>query len=146
MRDAEMLVWAGDFNYRVEATYEDALEHIRNNDLDYLIERVCTASLLAAMSQYWTFVNLADGGSGGLAVRDACTAPPRSLLQTVEACKRSELLCRKAAKGPRGAGGAEGNVRLCSAVHYRCRHSHSCLELVLSQRGMETFAQVQLPA
>lgn len=40
MRDAEMLVWAGDFNYRIEATYEDALERIRNNELDYLIERV----------------------------------------------------------------------------------------------------------
>ncbi|KAL3132931.1 hypothetical protein ABBQ38_006845 [Trebouxia sp. C0009 RCD-2024] len=39
MRDAEMLVWAGDFNYRIEATYEDALERIRNNELDYLIER-----------------------------------------------------------------------------------------------------------
>ena len=42
MRDAEMLVWAGDFNYRIEATYEDALDHIRNNDLDYLIDRVST--------------------------------------------------------------------------------------------------------
>lgn len=40
MRDAEMLVWAGDFNYRIEANYEEALEHIRNNDLDYLIDRV----------------------------------------------------------------------------------------------------------
>lgn len=42
MRNAEMLVWAGDFNYRIEATYEDALDHIRCNDLEYLLERVCT--------------------------------------------------------------------------------------------------------
>ena len=40
MRDADMIVWAGDFNYRIEASYEDAIEHIRNNDLDYLIDRV----------------------------------------------------------------------------------------------------------
>ena len=45
MRDAEMLVWAGDFNYRIEASYEDAIEHIRNNDLDYLVDRVSTAPL-----------------------------------------------------------------------------------------------------
>ena len=45
MRDADMLVWAGDFNYRVEASYEDALEHVAHNDLDWLLERVksCTA-------------------------------------------------------------------------------------------------------
>ena len=50
MRDAEMLVWAGDFNYRIEATYEDAMDHIRNNDLDYLVERVGFQVLLAAPS------------------------------------------------------------------------------------------------
>ncbi len=40
MRDAEMLVWAGDFNYRIEATYEDAMDRIRGSDLEYLLERV----------------------------------------------------------------------------------------------------------
>ena len=40
MRDADMLVWAGDFNYRVEASYEDALDHVAQNDLDWLLERV----------------------------------------------------------------------------------------------------------
>lgn len=40
MRNAEMLVWAGDFNYRIDATYEDAIDHIRCNDLEYLLERV----------------------------------------------------------------------------------------------------------
>ncbi|KAL0054630.1 hypothetical protein WJX82_000216 [Trebouxia sp. C0006] len=39
MRNAEMLVWAGDFNYRIDATYEDAIDHIRCNDLEYLLER-----------------------------------------------------------------------------------------------------------
>ena len=41
MRNAEMLVWAGDFNYRIDVTYEDAIDHIRCNDLEYLLERVC---------------------------------------------------------------------------------------------------------
>ena len=40
MRDAEMLVWAGDFNYRIEASYEDALDHINLNELDWLLDRV----------------------------------------------------------------------------------------------------------
>lgn len=40
MRDAEMLVWAGDFNYRIEASYEDALDHIAQKELDWLLERV----------------------------------------------------------------------------------------------------------
>ena len=40
MRDAEMLVWAGDFNYRIEVGYEDAMQHIRGNDLEYLLDRV----------------------------------------------------------------------------------------------------------
>ena len=40
MRNAEMLVWAGDFNYRIESTYEDAMDRIRVNDLEYLLERV----------------------------------------------------------------------------------------------------------
>lgn len=46
MRNAEMLVWAGDFNYRIDATYEDAIDHIRCNDLEYLLERVRNLSLL----------------------------------------------------------------------------------------------------
>lgn len=49
MRDAEMLVWAGDFNYRIEAGYDEALEHIRNNDLDFLIDRVSPPALLPAL-------------------------------------------------------------------------------------------------
>lgn len=50
MRDAEMLVWAGDFNYRIEASYTDALHHIAQNELDWLLERVsiCTTSLFGA--------------------------------------------------------------------------------------------------
>ena len=47
MRDAEMLVWAGDFNYRIEASYDEALEHIRNNDLEYLIDRVSSPAPFA---------------------------------------------------------------------------------------------------
>ena len=46
MRNAEMLVWAGDFNYRIDATYEDAIDRIRCNDLEYLLERVCKLFLL----------------------------------------------------------------------------------------------------
>ncbi len=47
MRNAEMLVWAGDFNYRIDATYEDAIDHIRCNDLEYLLERVRNLSTCA---------------------------------------------------------------------------------------------------
>ena len=46
MRNAEMLVWAGDFNYRIDATYEDAIDRIRCNDLEYLLERVCNLFIL----------------------------------------------------------------------------------------------------
>ena len=57
MRDAEMLVWAGDFNYRIETDYDDALEHIRNNDLDYLIDRVSPpACLLPLTAKACTFL------------------------------------------------------------------------------------------
>lgn len=51
MRDAEMLVWAGDFNYRIEVGYDEALEHIRNNDLDFLIDRV-SPPLLPALKPF----------------------------------------------------------------------------------------------
>lgn len=51
MRDAEMLVWAGDFNYRIEVGYEEALEHIRNNDLDFLIDRVSPPALPSSPSE-----------------------------------------------------------------------------------------------
>ena len=50
MRNAEMLVWAGDFNYRIDATYEDAIDRIRCNDLEYLLERVC--NLLTSSFSY----------------------------------------------------------------------------------------------
>jgi len=49
MRNAEMLVWAGDFNYRIDATYEDAIDRIRCNDLEYLLERVCNLFLLCKL-------------------------------------------------------------------------------------------------
>jgi len=42
MRNAEMLVWAGDFNYRID--------RIRCNDLEYLLERVC--NLLTSSFSY----------------------------------------------------------------------------------------------
>lgn len=51
MRDAEMLVWAGDFNYRIEVGYDEALEHIRNNDLDFLIDRVSPPALPLSPSE-----------------------------------------------------------------------------------------------
>lgn len=34
-----MLVWAGDFNYRVEASYEEALARIEQNELEWLLEK-----------------------------------------------------------------------------------------------------------
>lgn len=75
MRDAEMLVWAGDFNYRIEATYEDALERIRNNELDYLIERVRPQTLPAAMRQHCcTLLTL---------YREACTGQQAYKCQTL---------------------------------------------------------------
>lgn len=43
MRSAELLVWLGDFNYRIGCTYTEAKERIRNNQLDYLLEQVSLA-------------------------------------------------------------------------------------------------------
>ena len=40
MRAAEMLVWMGDFNYRINCSYEDAKENIRRGRLETLLERV----------------------------------------------------------------------------------------------------------
>ena len=40
MRDADLLVWLGDFNYRIDVTYELAKEKIRRNCLDELMEQV----------------------------------------------------------------------------------------------------------
>ena len=40
MRAAEMLVWMGDFNYRINCGYEDAKENIRRGRLETLLERV----------------------------------------------------------------------------------------------------------
>ncbi len=41
MRDVEMLVWAGDFNYRVDVSYADALSRIKAGQLDDLLHKVC---------------------------------------------------------------------------------------------------------
>lgn len=38
MRDAELLVWLGDFNYRIDTTYEIAKENIRRNTPTSLAE------------------------------------------------------------------------------------------------------------
>ena len=40
MRSAEVLIWLGDFNYRVNMDYEDTLDYIKNNWLDKLLEKV----------------------------------------------------------------------------------------------------------
>ena len=48
MRDAELLVWAGDFNYRLETSYENAKEWAsialqRPEKYAKLLELVCPA-------------------------------------------------------------------------------------------------------
>jgi hypothetical protein len=40
MRDAQLLVWMGDFNYRVDTTYEEAKEAVRRKALESLLEKV----------------------------------------------------------------------------------------------------------
>ena len=41
MRDAELVVWGGDFNYRIDGvTHEDAVRRIRQGDLEWLLDRV----------------------------------------------------------------------------------------------------------
>lgn len=40
MRSAEVLIWLGDLNYRVDMDYEDTLDYIKNNWLDKLLEKV----------------------------------------------------------------------------------------------------------
>ena len=42
MRAAELLVWAGDFNYRVEASYEDAKDKVRRGRLEDLLAKAKT--------------------------------------------------------------------------------------------------------
>ena len=36
-----MLVWLGDFNYRVDAEYGEAKSLVRRNDLSPLLSKVC---------------------------------------------------------------------------------------------------------
>ena len=42
MRDAEMVIWLGDFNYRVELTFEVAKEKARRKLLTDLLAKVGT--------------------------------------------------------------------------------------------------------
>ncbi|KAK9805177.1 hypothetical protein WJX72_003678 [[Myrmecia] bisecta] len=39
MRDLEMLIWAGDFNYRVDTTYEDAVAKVQRDQLEDLLRK-----------------------------------------------------------------------------------------------------------
>lgn len=39
MRAAEMLVWVGDFNYRINCSYEEAKEGIRRGRLEQLLAK-----------------------------------------------------------------------------------------------------------
>ncbi len=40
LRDAELVVWLGDFNYRIDTTFEDAKEKARRKMLTQLLELV----------------------------------------------------------------------------------------------------------
>lgn len=45
MRAAEMLVWAGDFNYRINCTYEEVKDCIRRGKLEHLLQKVTFATV-----------------------------------------------------------------------------------------------------
>ncbi len=45
MRSAEMLVWLGDFNYRIACSYVEAKQSILLNELDRLLEQVMLSVL-----------------------------------------------------------------------------------------------------
>ena len=42
LKEMDMLVWLGDFNYRVDAEYGEAKGLVRRNDLSPLLSKVCT--------------------------------------------------------------------------------------------------------
>lgn len=50
MRAAEMLVWLGDFNYRVNCSYEDAKDYIQHGWIKELLSKV---ALLACLSHLY---------------------------------------------------------------------------------------------
>lgn len=58
MRAAEMLIWMGDFNYRVNVSYEDCKDAIRRKQLHLLLEKVS---------------EIADASSNKLLASDATT-------------------------------------------------------------------------
>lgn len=39
LREADLLVWLGDFNYRVDAHYDQAKEAVRRGDLQALLAK-----------------------------------------------------------------------------------------------------------
>ena len=41
LKEMDMLVWLGDFNYRVDAEYGEAKSLVRRNDLSPLLSKVC---------------------------------------------------------------------------------------------------------
>ena len=60
LRDAELVVWLGDFNYRIDTTFEDAKEKARRKMLTQLLElvRLCarccpSAAALLHVCQRW---------------------------------------------------------------------------------------------
>ena len=46
MKDAELLVWLGDFNYRIDVSYEVAKEKIRRNTRQSLDELLAQVGML----------------------------------------------------------------------------------------------------
>ena len=49
MRAAEMLIWLGDFNYRVNCSYEDAKEYIQHG---WIKELLAKARVQASYSRF----------------------------------------------------------------------------------------------
>jgi hypothetical protein len=49
MREAEMLVWLGDFNYRIDGGYEAVKERAIRNELPPLLELVRASALVARL-------------------------------------------------------------------------------------------------
>lgn len=66
MRDAELLVWMGDFNYRIDESYEKAKELIRHS----MHSRSALDELLDKASHTWQIQSLAYTCSRACAVAE----------------------------------------------------------------------------
>ena len=101
LKEMDMLVWLGDFNYRVDAEYAEAKGLVRRNDLSPLLSKVtlpwhsmhaparrlapvlgrCCVSLCTAVHAYREIIGLCSGVSQFLVVKtaaSACTTPRTS--------------------------------------------------------------------